>query len=209
MEYLLLALVWILNLAISFWNAYACGKAWAEAKFHGCWPRLMTWMGAIMAASGFSWCFLILLALGARALDWITEQQLVASLQLGYILIIPGVLFSGLMITVDSWATAFRTRRIGNFGIAAYNTFAQVHNTYSAIRDFGAAFRGVAGFFDSSGKSDKDSGKAILVVILIVVIALLGGILLTALIIRRVAGNQPLPSWEEVQRNRELEHSRA
>ena len=62
MEYLLLALVWLLNLAISFWNAYACGKAWAEAKFYGGWPRFMTWMGAIMAASGFSWCFLILLA---------------------------------------------------------------------------------------------------------------------------------------------------
>ena len=133
MEYLLLALVWVLNLAISFWNAYACGKAWAEAKFYGGWPRFMTWMGAIMAASGFSWCFLILLALVARGLDWITEQQLVVSLQLGYILIIPGVLFSGLMITVDSWATAFRTRRIGHFGIAAYNTFAQIHNTYNPI----------------------------------------------------------------------------
>src|SRR5947209_15015638 len=34
MGYLLFALVWVLNLAISFWNAYACGKAWAEARFH-------------------------------------------------------------------------------------------------------------------------------------------------------------------------------
>src|SRR5206468_3184977 len=132
---------------------------------------------------------------------------------LGYILIIPGVLFSGLMITVDSWATAFRTKRIGDFGIAAYNTFAQIHNTYSAIRDFGTAFRDVADFFGGSrSRSDDkegDSGKAILVVILIVAIAIVGGILLTALIIRRVAGSQPLPSWEEVQTNREREHAKA
>src|SRR5258707_8139314 len=113
MQYLLLALVWVLNFAISCWNAYACGKSWAEARFYGGWPRFMVWMGAIMAASGFSWCFLILLALGAHYFDWITEQQMVVALQLGYILIIPGVLLSGLMITVDSWARAFRTRRIG------------------------------------------------------------------------------------------------
>jgi hypothetical protein len=211
MGFLLFALVWLLNLGISFWNAYACGKAWAEAKFHGGWPRFMTWMGAIMAASGFSWCFLILLALGGWALDWITEPQMIASLQLGYLLLIPGILFSGLMITVDSWATAFRTKRIGDFGIAAYNTFAQIHNTYSAIRDFGAAFQGVASFFSGSSKDDRegDNGKAILVVVLIVAVAIVGGILLTALIIHRVAGNQPLPSWEEVQANRELEHSKA
>jgi hypothetical protein len=211
MEYFLLALVWVLNLAISFWNAYACGKAWVEAKFHGGWPRFMTWMGAIMAASGFSWCFLILLALVAHWLDWITAEQTKIALQLGYILIIPGVLFSGLMITVDSWAVAFRTKRIGAFGVAAYNTFAQAYNTYNAIRDFGTAFKDVTNFFGESRSSDdKDDsgGKAVLIVVLIVAIAILGGILLTAAIIRKVAASQPLPSWEEVQRNRELEQSK-
>src|SRR5262249_37336803 len=117
------------------------------------------------------------------------------------------------MITVDSWARAFRTKRIGDFGIAAYNTFAQIHNTYSAIRGFGEAFRNVTEFFsgDRSSSDDKegDNTKAIIAVILIVAVAISGGILLTALIIRRVAGTQPLPSWEEVQRNRELETTRA
>jgi hypothetical protein len=214
MEYFLLALVWILNLAISCWNAYACGKAWVEAKYHGGWPRFMTWMGAIMAASGFSWCFLVLLALLAHWFDWLTPEQTKIAFQLGYILIIPGVLFSGLMITVDSWAIAFRTRRIGDFGIAAYNTFAQAYNTYNAIRDFGTAFRDVTNFFGESGRSsgdDKDDsgGKAVLIVVLIVAIAILGGILLTAAIIRRVAASQPLPSWEEVQKNRAADAPRS
>lgn len=211
MDYLILALVWFLNLGISLWNAYACGKAWVEAKYHGGWPRFMTWMGAIMAASGLSWCILIVLVLVANACAWITPQQADIAFKLGYILIIPGVLFSGLMITVDSWAVAFRTRSIGSFGIAGYNTFAQIYNTYHVIRDFGAAFKDVANFFGDKSSSDKDSsgGKAIVVVILIVAAAILGGILITALIIRKVAGSQPLPSWEEVQRNRELEHTRA
>src|SRR5262249_52929359 len=149
-EYLLIALVWVFNLAISLWNAYACGKVWVEAKFHGGWPRFFTWVGAIMAALGLSLCILIFLSLGAYWFSWITPEQTQVALKLGYILIIPGMLFSGLMIALDSWARAFRTKRIADFGIAAYNTFAQIHNTYHAVRDFGSAFRDVSSFFGDS-----------------------------------------------------------
>ncbi len=57
--------IWLLNFAISAWNAYAVGRAWVETKVAGGWPRFMAWMGAIMSASGFSWCYLFLLVLGA------------------------------------------------------------------------------------------------------------------------------------------------
>src|ERR1700738_4453697 len=103
MEFLLIAFVWVLNFGISLWNAYACGKAWVEARHAGGWPRFMCWMGAIMSASGFTWCYLILLVLSAYYFEWLHKDALMAALNLGYILIIPGVLFSGLMITVDSW----------------------------------------------------------------------------------------------------------
>jgi hypothetical protein len=207
MNFLWIALVWVLNFGISIWNAYTVGKAWAETKHHGGWPRFMAWMGAIMSASGFSWCYLIILAFTAHHFEWITQQQMEAALNLGYVLLIPGVLFSGLMITLDSWAQAYRTRRIGDFGIAAYNTFAQIHNSYRALNDFGSAFRSVFDFFGSdSGDGDSDSdnkgGIAILVVIVLVAVALLAGVLTTAYIIKRVAGTQPLPPWEEVEKRR-------
>jgi hypothetical protein len=187
-------LVWILNLGISIWNAYAVGKAWVETRHCGGWPRFMAWMGAIMSASGFTWCYLLVLAFVAYQTEWLTEYQIGVMINLGYVLLIPGILFSGLMITVDSWAQAYRQRTLASIGTAAYNTFAQIHNTYNAIRGFGQAFRGLADFF-GGGRSDRsdsrDGGGAILLVVLLVLLALFGGVLTTAAIIRRVAGSGP------------------
>jgi hypothetical protein len=186
----------VLNVAISLWNAYATGKAWAEAKFAGGWPRFMTWMGAIMAASGLSWCILILLISIAVAMGSLTPAWGEVGLDLGYILIIPGILFSGLMIAVDSWARAFRTRKILDFGVAGYNSFAQVYNTYNAVRGLGPASGKVfEAFFGGKGKKD---GRTL--VLILVIVALGAGIFITAAIIHHVAGHTPLPSFEEAQR---------
>jgi hypothetical protein len=63
-------------------------------------------------------------------------------MQLGYILLIPGILSSGMVITLDSWARAYRRRTIGSLGRAAWNTYAQIHNTYHAFSDIDKAFDG-------------------------------------------------------------------
>lgn len=192
MQTFLIVLVWVLNLAISIWNAYACGKAWVQTKHYGGWPRFMVWMGAIMSASGFTWCYLLLLAFVGYKADFLSLNQVEAMISLGYILIIPGVIFSGLMITLDSWARAYRERTLSSFGIAAYNTYAQIHNTYYAIRDFGQAFKGVAKYFSGgSGSNSRDRKEgSTLIVILLVLLALFGGVLTTAAIIHRVAGSE-------------------
>jgi hypothetical protein len=188
----LVVLVWILNLGISIWNAYAVGKAWVETKHHGGWPRFMAWMGAIMSASGFTWCYVLLLAFVAYKVEWLTGNEIEAFISLGYILLIPGILFSGLMITVDSWARAYRERTLASFGTAAYNTFAQIHNTYNAISGIGQAYRGLVGFFEDSGsRRDSKGNSGAVLVVLLVLLALLAGILTTAAIIRRVAGSGP------------------
>jgi hypothetical protein len=198
----MLLVLMVLNAGISIWNAYATGKAWAEASYAGGWPRFMTWMGAIMAASGLSWCILILLMLGAVNLGKLTPYWGDVGLSLGYILIVPGILFSGLMITVDSWARAFRTRRVLDFGLAGYNSFAQVYNTYNAVRGMGPAFGKVfAAFFGGKGKKDGTT-----LVIILVAFALGAGILITAAIIHHVAGNAPLPSYEEAQQRLQPAH---
>lgn len=196
MEYLLIAFVWVLNMAISAWNAYACGCAWVDTKHYGGWPRFMCWMGAIMSASGFTWCYLIFLALSGHFLfpEYVTEQVTLVSLQLGYIIIIPGVLLAGLMITIDSWAIAYREGGLFNYGVAGYNTYAQIHNTYNAITTFGEAFGNVANFFSSD---DDDSGGGIAIVIGLVAVAAFGGVLTTYVIINKVAGSQPLPPYQE------------
>ncbi|HEV3261453.1 MAG TPA: hypothetical protein VG013_31675 [Gemmataceae bacterium] len=201
----LIILIWVLNIGISIWNAYAVGHAWVETKHHGGWPRFMAWMGAIMSASGFSWCYLILMAFVADGVGWFSEDDLVLALNIGYVVLIPGIILSGLMITLDSWARAYRNRTVGTIGIAAWNTYAQIHNTYNAINTFGKAFGSVVETM-SEGRSGKDSkGAGLILVIVLVVIALLAGVITTALIISRVAGNYELPQRRpEEEKEKEL-----
>jgi len=190
----LYALVWVLNFGISVWNAYAVGKVWVEARHENGWHRFMCWMGAIMSASGFTWCYLSFLVLTADYFKWIGPDMTTAALDLGYILLVPFMLFAGYAITLDSWVQAYRHGGFLRYGAAAWNTYASIHNTYSAWRNMGGAFTSVGDFFRSKGSGrDRDGAGAIIIVILLVALALFGGIITTTVIIRRVAGTDPLP----------------
>jgi hypothetical protein len=196
MGYVLFALVWVLNCGISVWNAYAVGKVWVEARHEGGWHRFMCWMGAIMSACGFTWCYLSFLALTAHYFQLITEGQVLVALELGYVLLIPFILFAGYAITLDSWVQAYRRGGFLNYGAAAWNTYASIHNTYSATRNLGGAFASLGDFFGGrKGSRDRDGEgpSPIIIVILLVALALLAGVITTAVIIRRVAATDPLP----------------
>lgn len=208
MEFLLIGLVWVLNFAISIWNAYVCGKAWAEAKSAGGYHRFMVWVGATMSACGFTWCYLILEALTAYHFQFIDAYWMGITLKLGYILLVPVILFGSYAITIDSWARAFRQGGVLNYGASVWNTYATYHNTASAIRTFGEAFGDVVDAFGSGGKSrsrssssdSKNAGQAImlLVVVFLVVLSAILGILTTTLIIKKFAASEDMP--EDVRR---------
>jgi len=193
--HVLFALVWVLNFGISVWNAYAVGKVWVEARHENGWHRFLCWMGAVMSASGFTWCYLSFLVLTASYFQWITEQQAMMCLNLGYVLLVPFILFAGYAITLDSWVQAYRRGGFLNYGMAAWNTYASIHNTYSAWQNLGGAFTSLGNFFKGERKGGRDNGGAgaIVVVILLVALALLAGVITTAVIIRRVAATDPLP----------------
>ena len=195
MGHVLFALVWVLNFAISVWNAYAVGKVWVEARHEGGWHRFLCWMGAILSACGFTWCYLIFLALTAAHFQWISEEQVTAALNLGYVLLIPFLLFAGYAVTLDSWVQAYRQGGFLNYGAAAWNTYASIHNSYSAYRNVGGAFASLGNFFGGGRSRDRDGDgpNPVILVLLLVALALLGGIMTTAVIIRRVAGTDPLP----------------
>ena len=85
-----------------------------------------------------------------------------------------------------------------NLGLAAYNTFAQVHNTMGAINGVGPAFSAVGKMFASvaGGRGDAKGKAAILGVMIavgVVVLALSAGVVLTAALIHHYAGTVPLP----------------
>lgn len=194
--WLILGLVWVINFFISWLNARTVGVMWSETKFIGGWKRFMAWMGAIMSASGFTWCYMIVLLLGAYYLQPIKpdeppllDMETVSSgFALGYLLIIPGIIFSGFMIWIDSLVQAWRRRDATSIGITAWNTFAQIHNTYSMMR-------GLPEVWESVGKlGGKGSGKskgAILVIIL-VLLAIISGVLTTWAIINHYAGTRTI-----------------
>lgn len=204
LTFFLIALIWAINFGISWWNAYAVGTVWVETKAIGGWQRFMTWMGVIMSASGFSWCYMIALLLltyysqpmwvpalvledGEPYRQVIDQDALAMGFSLGYLILIPGILFSGFMIWIQSLVNAWRERSWSNIGVAGWNTFAQIHNTYSAMRGMPEAWKTVREFFGGKGKGG-------LLVLLIVIAAIIGGILTTWAIINKYAGSRALPN---------------
>lgn len=208
--WLIIGIVWVINFAISWWNARVCGTFWAELRTIGGWQRFMGWMGAIMSATGFTWCYLVVLLFGAyyaqpslpfifgEGPDYpIDHKALNAGFSLGYLLLIPGLLFSGLMIWINSLVEAWRRRDAVSIGVAGWNTFAQIHNTYSAIRGVPGAWESVKDFFTSGDSSDSDGddvkSKAIGIILVLVALAVAGGIFTTWGLITHYAGTRPVP----------------
>jgi hypothetical protein len=186
----MILVIWLLNAVISAFNAWGCGKSWRETRHVGGIPHALNWCGAIMAASGFTWCYLVIIAtVGANwqveqsdgtMAAYLTAEQLTAFCQLGYLLIIGPILGSGLAITVHAWRVAWERRTLGSGAVAAWDTFAMVYNFSSAFRHVPTALDGVGGFFKGS---DDGKGK----VVVLVLLAAVAGIVTTYLIIHHTA----------------------
>lgn len=184
---LLAVLLLFVNFAVSWWNAYAVGQVWHETKAAGGWPRVLAWSGAVMSACGFTYVYLILLAVGAGALGYLTPEYVQGALELGYVVVILPILGSGMVIWVDSVQTAWRERSFGSVAGAAWNTFAQGSNMYHAAKDLPGIFSHLGKLFDSDSKDDDAKGQLLLLMVLIVVFALAGGVLTTYSILQKSA----------------------
>ncbi len=148
-------LLLIVNFGISWWNAYATGKVWAESKAAGGWPRAMAWAGAVMSACGFTFVYAVVLALIAGATGYLPPQYVQGLLELTYVIIVLPILGSGMIIWVESLMTAWRERTFGNIAGAGWNTFAQIHNTYEAATMLPGIFKHLGELF-AKGDDDDD-----------------------------------------------------
>lgn len=191
----MLLLLWLLNFGISWLNAWGVGKTWNETKAVGGPAHFMSWMGAIMAAVGFTWCYSVVLGLGASVIEitdeetgiaapLLSQEQLSIFFDLVYLAIIFPLVGSGMAIMTHSWGVFWRERSLGNGVVAGWNTYAQLHNFYSAVEHVPVAIDNVGSLFSGSGDSDDAKGKLI---ILLAAVALLGGILTTWAILRNSA----------------------
>ena len=189
----------LLNFVISWFNAWGCGKTWAGTKARGGVPHLMNWMSAIMSASGFTWCYTLILGMvGAvvplkeledgTKVPYVTDAMLTAIGDLGYLIVIGPILGSGLAITVQSWRHFARRRSLGTGVVTGWNTYAQISNTINAFEHVPAVWDNLGTFFRSDSKDNK--GVGIIIVTLLVAVALLGGVLTTYGIIRMTMHSQ-------------------
>lgn len=179
--------IWILNLVISIWNSYAVGRAWVETEHEGGIHRFMAWMGYLMAGVGFSWNIFIVVGYFMLDSGKFTPDQFSAFLSLGYVLLVPGFLFSGYAIMLESWADAYRNRTLGSMGRAAWNTYANIHNTYSAVKDVPQAVGQVAKAFTGGKKGAQG------LILLLAIACLLSGFIIAGVIVWRVSASYALP----------------
>jgi hypothetical protein len=189
----------VVNFAISWMNAHYVGKAWAESKVVGGWPRVMAWCAAIMSASGFTWCYLTVISLLIAAGGWLPMEYVKVALELGYVLVVFPILGTGMAIWVDSLIEAWKRRDILSVGTAAWNTFAQVHNVYSAASNLPGIFEHLGDAFNGAEDDDLKL-RLLLIAILIVLFAAAGGVFTTFAIVRSSA--------REVAQARRFEYAR-
>lgn len=175
--------LFLLNFGISWYNAWAVGQVWADTQAIGGMPRFMAWCGAIMSACGFTQFFAVVLALIAGATGFLPPHYVQGVFELTYVVIILPILGSGLAIWVDSLVTAWRERSFGSVGTAAWNTYAQIHNTYSAVSLLPDVLKDLGGLFDG----DDDDAPVLMLMVLVVAFALFGGILTTVMIAKASA----------------------
>jgi hypothetical protein len=192
----MIILILVLNVAISFLNAYVCGRSWQESKAVGGILRLVVWCTAIQSALGFS--SVVLLFLIYLAHDYVpgyfTDVYFKGALNLWHLTIIFPVIGAGLSVTIESWVAVYRDASLSRLGNAAWNSFAQIRNMNSAVENMGGEFSSAGDPFKFASDADDDGKDAGLAIMLsLVSVALLGGSLITAAIIRFYSGSVPLP----------------
>lgn len=200
----LVILITVMNIAISWLNASVCGRSWEESRACGGIVRLLVWCTAIQSAIGFSSALIPpLLYLAHENLPgYFTDVYFQGAIGLWYMTIVFPTIGAGLAITVESWVAVYRDASLLRLGNAAWNTFAQIHNTARAVESMGGAFSAVSDAFNSAfnlSSDSKDDGAVsvaivgLMIMLVVVSLALFGGILMTAAIIRYYAGSVPLP----------------
>lgn len=183
----MIALLVLLNLVISSLNAWSTGRSWFEAKTVGGLARFMAWMGAIMSACGFTWCYAVVVVtiMGPSGFHKLKPEQVKIVFELAYLAILLPIIGSGLAITIQSWAYAWKTRRLGDIAVGGWNGFAQIYNITTAVREVPGIFEHLGKFFSS--EDDEDSKGWLVALAILICIA---GIMTTYSIVQVVAAAQ-------------------
>ncbi len=204
MSTIVLTLLVIWNLFVSWYNAWSAGRSWAEAKASGGMAYFMNWCVAVMSASGFTWCYLVIFCAIGGAIPGkyhLPDRYANAIFALGYLMIIIPVIGSGLAITIQSWTYFWKERTWRNGAVTGYNTIAQIYNTYEAVHAIPECLGLLKNVWDT--EDSDDAGKQLLFALLVTVaiLCLIGGIVTTTVIIRTTARGVAMAEMKRVRLN--------
>ncbi len=204
MDATVVIIVLIINVLISVWNCYAVGTAWKDTMAVGGWfNKLVLWSAVIQSGVGFSMPLLLGLSYGSVAvLSRLTSEgepimtaaqggeMIQFMFSLWYIAVIVPILGTGLSIWAHSLRVAYQRRDFASFATAGWNTFAQINNTVSAVRNIGGAWSSVSEGFGKifSGKGDA-RGKILILLVFLVILSLVGGFFIAFTLVRRFAAS--------------------
>jgi hypothetical protein len=138
----------VINIIICLWDSFASGILWRHAE---------TGMEKVIAAAALIVGvvgMLYTVVLVAVILGYLPEAFLIAQ---NVILGIP-LVCAGVVITVDGWRQAIRTKKWWMFAISLWNTFAMVWDIIVIIKSlssFGSALKEIAKF----GKESPSSAR--------------------------------------------------
>lgn len=192
----------VLNLFICTINLVSIGRAWPELKAVGGFTLFTARCAYWQSVLGYTVFIFAGWVIGLNAAGWLAPSQINGACALAYLVLVPGLLFTGTVIWLQSVAQAFRSGSWIDGGVAAWNTYATVHNTLSAIDTFPKAFEQVGSLFgtmaslggDSDSSSDSDNPAAGLIAIVVVAalgISLVGGWAMSHVVFSLAAGSAP------------------
>lgn len=175
------------------------GTAWKDTQaFGSTFDKVVLWSAVIQAGIGFS--MPILLGLSYASIAYMTsgaepyisieegKQFMEWLFSLWYVAIIFPALGSGFAIWAHSLRVAFKRRDFGSIAAAGWNSFAQIHNTISAVNNLGGALNNVGSLFSSLGDSKGDGkGKLAVLAIVLVVLSLVAGFMIAFGLVRYFA----------------------
>jgi len=168
-------IVFIINLVISWLNAWGSGKMWNESKVVGAGvPRFMLWCALISSASGFTWCYMMIVSLFATNITYqnvalLSSEQITQFQNLGFLLMYFPMTCSGIVMTVYAWVEAWKKKTLTNYGIAAWDTFATINNVSQGIRYIPDTVKSVIKYFiDDDPESDQISKWIVLLLVFLV-----------------------------------------
>jgi len=188
---------------------------WSEAKAIGGFIRVLAVAGYIMAASGFTMVYgMILLLLAPHIIPLIPalndipiEEILILTLDMMYLLLMMAILPTGLIIWFNSLVHFWRKKTLVNGLVLGWNTYAQIRNMASAARNVPSVLQRITKALFGGRKR----GSAIAAVaIFIVILAVIGGWLTTSAIVKKAdQSHDGFDGLERVCKNPKVNEMRA